>query len=178
MYRKIMNFLFDLLAVKQYLIFSASFFVFSGFIMIATDNLVRPAGCPGIISLELSFTKAAFNDIVSACGATGVRSHIILTWIDYIFIFAYTGFLANLLGSLLGGVAREKAVAIFSFPLIAGLLDVIENTLILTQLSSPENLSGIVIFTASTAALLKFILVAASIAIIVYHLFYAVIGNR
>ena len=169
-----MSFLFEALAVKQYLIFSASFFVLSGFVMITTDNLVRPADCPGIIPLELSFTKSAFNSILGACGETGVRSHIILTWIDYIFIFAYVGFLANLLGSLVRGVEREKAVAIFSLPVFAGLLDIIENTLLLSQLSSPENISGIVIMTASTAALLKFLLIAATIAFIVYYLFRAV----
>ncbi|MEQ9618676.1 MAG: hypothetical protein RIG61_05845 [Deltaproteobacteria bacterium] len=178
MFRKIMSFLFEALAVKQYLLFSASFFALSGFIMIATDNLVRPAGCPGIIPLELSFTKTAFNNIVSACGATGVRSHIILIWIDYIFIFAYTGFLANLLGSLVRGIERGHAIAIFSLPVLAGFLDIIENTLILTQLSSPENLSGIVIFTASTAALLKFLLLAASIGLIIYYLFHAAKGKR
>ncbi len=174
---KTINFLYEAIAVKQYLIFSACFFLLAALVMITTDSLVRPVGCPGIIPLELTFTKSAFNDIVTKCGSAGVRSHIILVWIDYIFIFAYTGFLANLLGSLSRGTDRKQALAIFSIPLLAGLLDIIENTLILNQLSNPETLSETVILAGSSAALVKFLLLAAAVAFSLYYLFRLMSGR-
>lgn len=174
---KTINFLYEAIAVKQFLLFSASFFVLTAFVMITTDSLVRPEGCPGIIPLELAFTKSAFGEIVSRCGNAGVRSHIILVWVDYIFIIAYTGFLANLLGSVTRGADRDRSLAIFSLPLLAGILDVIENTLILNQLSNTETLSETVILAASTAALLKFLLLAAAVVLTIYYLFRVIVGQ-
>lgn len=174
---KTINFLYEAIAVKQYLIFSACFFVLTAFVMITTDSLVRPSGCPGIIPLELAFTKSAFGNIVAQCGAAGVRSHIILVWVDYIFIIAYTGFLTNLLGSLTREMDRDRALAIFSIPLLAGILDIIENTLILNQLSNTDTLSETVILAASTAALVKFLLLASAVVFILYYLFRIISGR-
>lgn len=166
-----------MVAVKQYLIFSASFFALSAMVLLMTDSLVRPPGCPGVIPLEFAFTKSVFSDIVARCGADGVRAHIILEWIDYIFILAYTGFLANLLGSLVRGLERKRALTFFSLPLIAGLLDIIENTLLLNQLSNPETLSGTVILTASTAAFVKFVLIGLTIILILHYLYKAAVNK-
>ena len=162
-----------MVAVKQYLIFSASFFALTAMVLLMTDSLVRPVGCPGVLALEFAFTESTFSDFVNRCGATGVRAYIIIEWIDYIFIFAYAGFLANLLGSLVRGLERKRALIFFSFPLIAGLLDIIENTLVLNQLSNPETLSETVILAASTAALVKFALIAVTVVLIIYFLFQA-----
>jgi hypothetical protein len=171
--RKIIEFLFNALAVKQFLIFTGTFFALTAFAMITTDTLVRHAECPGIIPLELVFTKAAFQDVVGKCGAQGVRAHTMLLWIDYLFIIAYTSFLANLLGSLVRGIERGRALTYFSLPIFAGVLDVIENTLLLNQLSNPGHLSGILIFAASAAASIKFLLLIATIAIIICYLYLA-----
>ncbi len=147
--RKIIEFLFNALAVKEFLIFTGTFFVLTAFAMITTDSFVRPAGCAGMIPLELAFTKPAFQGIISACGVEGVRAHLMLIWIDYLFIISYTGFLGNVMGSLLKGVERGKALTYFSLPMFAGALDVIENLLLQSQLSDPENLNGLIIFAAS-----------------------------
>ncbi len=171
--RKILNFLFNALAVKEFLIFTGTFFVLTAFAMLTTDSFVRPEGCAGVIPLELAFTKPAFESIVAECGAQGVRAHIILIWIDYLFIIAYTGFLGNLTGSLVKGLERGRAVTYFSLPMLAGALDVIENFLLQSQLSHPDNLSSLIIFAASTAAAIKFLLIIATVAVIVYYLFLA-----
>jgi hypothetical protein len=171
---RIMNFLFNFLAVKEFLIFTGTFFALTAFAMITTDSFIRPAGCAGVIPLELAFSKSKFGDMVGQCGAQGVRAHIMLIWIDYLFIIAYTGFLGNLMGSLVRGLERGRAVAYFSLPIFAGALDVIENFLLQSQLSHPDNLSGLVIFAASLAASIKFLLIIATVAVIVYYLFLAV----
>lgn len=172
--RKIIEFLFNVLAVKQFLIFTGTFFVLAAFAMITTDTFVRHAECPGIIPLELAFTKASFQDIVGKCGVQGVRAHTMLLWIDYLFIIAYTGFLANLLGSLVRSIERGRALNYFSLPILAGVLDAIENTLLLNQLSNPKQLSGLLIFAASATASIKFLLLIATVAIIICYLFLAV----
>ena len=171
MYKRILDFLFQAIAVKQYLIFSGTFFVLTAFVMLILDAQLRPSGCPDMISLELVFTKSALNQIINECGADGIRSHLIMIWVDYIFIISYAGFLANLLGSLLRGANYERALTLFSLPIIAGVLDVIENTLLLIQLQNTGSLSGVLIFLASSAALVKFVLIGITIILILYYLF-------
>ncbi len=171
MYKKTIDFLFQALAVKQYLIFSGTFFILTVFVMLILDAQIRPAGCPDMISLELAFIKSAFNQILNECGTDGVRSHLIMIWVDYLFIIAYTGFLANLLGSLLKGIDYGRALTFFSLPIIAGVLDVIENTLLLIQLQNTGSLNGALIFLASSAAAIKFVLIGITIILILYYLF-------
>jgi len=171
MYKKTIDFLFQALAVKQYLIFSGTFFILTAFVMLILDAQLRPEGCPDMISLELAFTKSAFNQILDKCGADGVRSHLIMIWVDYLFILAYTGFLANLLGSLLKSIDYNRALTFFSFPVLAGVLDVVENTLLLIQLPNTESLNGVLIFLASSAAAVKFVLIGITIILILYYLF-------
>ena len=65
MYKKTIDFLFQALAVKQYLIFSGTFFILTAFVMLILDAQLRPQGCPDMISLELAFTKSAFNQILN-----------------------------------------------------------------------------------------------------------------
>ena len=171
MYKKTIDFLFQALAVKQYLIFTGTFFVLTALVMLILDAQIRPQSCPEMISLELVFTKSALNQILSSCGEEGIRTHLIMIWVDYLFIFSYIGFLGNLLGSLLRGIDYDKALNLFSIPIIAGALDIIENTLFLVQLQNTESLSGLLIFLASSAALVKFILIAITIVLILYYLF-------
>ncbi|HSC34821.1 MAG TPA: hypothetical protein VLG45_06065 [Thermodesulfobacteriota bacterium] len=174
MLRKIIDFLFNALAVKEFLIFTGTFFVLTAFAMVTTDSFVRPEGCAGVIPLELAFTKSAFERMLTGCGEQGVRAHLILVWIDYLFIIAYTGFLGNLTGSLVKGLERGRALTYFSLPMLAGALDVIENLLLQSQLSNPDNLSGLVIFAASTAAAIKFVLITIIVFLIAYYLFAAI----
>lgn len=175
MLHKIIDFLFQAIAVRQYLIFSGCFFVLTALVMLILDAQIRPSGCPGMIPLELAFTKGTFKDIVTACGAEGVRTHQIMIWVDYLFIFSYAGFLANLLGSLVRHIEYEKALLYFSLPIYAGVLDIFENTLLLIELSDTTSLSGVLIFLASLAALVKFILLIATIVLTIYYLYELII---
>ena len=171
---RIMNFLFNAIAVKEFLIFSGCYFLLTAISIYYTDELVRPAGCAGILSLELAFTKGAFMDIVNGCGEKGVRSLIILTWIDFLFIIGYIGFLANLLGALVKGLERGTALKLFSIPIIAGVLGVLENSIFLTQLANPEGSSGAAVFLGSAAAAAKLTLTAITVLLIVYYLYTAI----
>lgn len=171
MYKKIIDFLFQALAVKQYLIFTGMLFVLTALVMYILDAQLRPPSCPDLISLELIFSKTGLNQIIGQCGEDGIRSHLIMLWVDYLFIFAYVGFLANLLGSLIRDIDYDKALNLFSIPIIAGVLDFTENTIFLFQLQNTESLSGLLIFIASSAALIKFILIGITIILILYFLY-------
>lgn len=171
MYKKIIDFLFQLLAVKQYLVFTSMFFILNALVLYILDAQLRPLNCPDMISLELIFSKTGLSQFINQCGNDGIRSHLIMLWVDYIFIFSYVGFLANLLGSLLRDMDYDKALKLFSIPIIAGVLDIIENTILLYQLQNTDSLSGLLIFLASTAALVKFILIGITIILIVYFLY-------
>jgi hypothetical protein len=172
--RKIIEFLFNALAVKEFLIFTGTFFALTAFAMYTTNTFVKPGDCTGVIQLELAFTKHAFENFLNLCGQKGIRAHIILIWIDYLFIISYTAFLGNLMGSLVKGLERVRAVRFFSMPILAGMFDVIENLLIQSQLSNPDNLNGLIIFAASVAASIKFLLLIATVALIIYFLYAAV----
>ena len=150
----------------------------TAFVMIVLNAQLMPPACPGMIPLELAFSPSVFGDIVSKCGAEGVKAHIVMIWVDYIFILGYAGFMANLLGSLVKHIDYSKALMIFSLPVLAGVLDVFENTLLLIQLSNYETLNSVLILTASTAALIKFILIAASIIAILYYLYMQISGKE
>ena len=174
---KIIDFLFQAIAVRQFLIFSGCFFVLTALVMLILDAQIRPPGCPGMIPLELAFTKGTFKDIVTACGEDGVRTHQIMIWVDYLFIISYVGFLGNLLGSLVRHIEYDKALLYFSLPIYAGVLDIFENTLLLIELSDTSSLSSTLIFLASLAALIKFILLIIAIALTIYYL-YELITNK
>lgn len=171
---RIMNFLFNAIAVKEFLIFSGCYFVLTAMAIYYTDELVRPAGCAGILPLGLAFTKGAFMDIVNECGEKGVRSLVILNWIDFLFIIGYIGFLANLLGALVKGLERETALKLFSIPIIAGVLGVLGNSIFLTQLADPQSASGAAIFLGSAAATANLVLTAITVLLIVYYLYGAI----
>lgn len=174
---KIMDFLFQAVAVRQYLIFSGSFFVMTAIVMFILDAQMVPAGCPGMLRLELAFTKGAFTDIVNACGVDGVGAHLVMVWIDYIFIISYVGFLANLLGSLVRHLEYDRALRYFSIPVYAGLFDVIENTLLVIGLSNSSSVSSVLVFIMSLSALIKFALIILTIGIIAYFL-YGLIAKK
>ncbi len=171
MFTSILRFLYNLVAVKQYLLFSGLFFVMTAVVMIYTDHLLRPSGCPGPFSLQLAFTLDKFNDILRACGEKGVRYHLIILWIDYIFLLAYSGFLANLVGSLVPREDEGWALKLFSLPVIAGVLDIVENTLLLVLVQNPLWASTAAITFVSLIALIKFLCVILSILVIIYYLY-------
>ncbi len=73
MYKKIIDFLFQLLAVKQYLIFTGMFFVLNALVMVILDAQLRQPSCPDMISLALVFTKSGLNQIINQFGEAAIR---------------------------------------------------------------------------------------------------------
>lgn len=171
---KTLCFLFEAIAVKQYLIFSGCFFFLCALVMLILDAQLIPVHCPGILSLELAFFRQRVAEIISACGPDGTKAHAVMIWVDYLFILGYAGFLSNLLGALARDVKSidyRRAVTYFSLPLFAGLLDIIENTILLYQIQNPDSLNSQLIFLASLSALVKFILIALSIILIIKFIY-------
>lgn len=169
---KIMDFLFQALAVKQYLIFTGSFFVLTGLVMFILNAQLMPIGCTGTYGLEFAFTKTGFLDITnSICGADGARAIQIMLWVDTLLAVSYIGFLGNLLGSLVRHIEYDRALLIFSVPIFAGIINLIENTLLLLVLSNGDMLNSAVTILISITAIIKYILLIASLVLIIYYLY-------
>lgn len=146
--------------------------------MLILEAQVLPLGCAGTIPLELAFTKTAFGSMIIQCGEEGILAHTTLARVDYLFIISYVGFAANLLGYLVRGIQYKRALFYFSLPLLAGLINMVENTLLLNQLSDPHGLNEIVIFLASAAALMKFLLMVISASIVLFYLFILISAGK
>ena len=131
---------------------------------------VRPAGTPGVVSLELAFSAAAFGRIVDAWGSKGVRAYRDSTlYVDYWFPLAYALFLSGLVGALSfpRSASPSKAeMVLFALPMLAAGLDWIENTLHLMLLRGPEGFSPALVCAASCAAAVKWGLLVVAVAAI------------
>jgi hypothetical protein len=127
----------------------------------------RQAGVPGIIHLEFAFFKSRFSTIVEQWEKHGLlQSHRIGLWVDLFFPFAYAVCLTGVLGLLTLKPAEEPGtglLVLLMIPLIGGVCDWIENGLHLFLLSDTSWLSEVAIFTAATAASLKWLLIVVSV---------------
>jgi len=90
-------------------------------------------------------------------GVTGYREHL---WLDYLFPAAYAIFFASLIAWMDGKrtISTGKIPIIFSFPLVAGLLDWLENTIHLQLLQNPTAINAVLIFSAFVISSTKWLL--------------------
>ena len=147
----------------------------------ATER-AAPQGTPGVIELELAFTAERFNSIVDQWAEAGTlvvqRRNL---WLDLLFPFAYAGLLTGLLGILALSSSGERKLGLsilVSLPLIAGVLDWIENGLLIWLLGQGHYHGPILVFLMSTISLIKWLLLLLSGAVIIYQLVRRTIAGR
>lgn len=114
----------------------------------------------GIVSLELAKSGAEVKNIVTTWKDAGlIRNARQNIWLDFLFIPFYSLLFYTLCGSIsvrMKGFAAKMGVMLAFFAVIAGLLDVLENILMLVSLGGV--FSGITAMLTSFFAILKFIL--------------------
>jgi len=135
-----------------------------------TQGFAPPTGLPGIIELQLAFSLQRFNDILQAWGPEITDTYRQTMWIDYIYAVMY-GLTAASLIWLLGsksGMKPQRVKLLACLPLIAAGFDWVENGLHLVILNSAPT-AGLV-WTASLAALVKWLLTAVFLVVICYLL--------
>lgn len=146
-----------------------------GFLIFFTiTERAAPAGTPGVVELELAFSEARFDDIVERwvkAGMLGVQRRNL--WIDLLFPVAYSTLLFGLLAavSVPSGTQPSRGhILLLSLPFVAGLLDWLENGLLLFLLEPGDVHSPLLILLSSTAASVKWILLVVSAAAILLAL--------
>lgn len=139
----------------------------------SSADRAAPEGTPGIIELEVAFSADKFSDIVQQWSkASTLQLQKRNLWIDLLFPIAYSSFLSGLHGALAIRTAQEPSqgvTVLLALPIVAGLLDWIENGLLLMLLRDITSFSVPLVFLASTAASIKWILILVSALAIVYH---------
>lgn len=124
---------------------------------------------PGIIPFELAKTIANSNSMVATWEAAGALGHKKFSlYFDYLFIFGYAGSLFIILREWWEKIDKKWLYYLSFLPIIAGVLDGIENFGLLQIVYHSGNQ-----FSASLAfycASVKFILLLPSILAAVYYL--------
>lgn len=134
----------------------------------------RPAGSPGIVALQLAFSKEAFQRVITQWGPVGVRLYQQSTLgLDFFFPIAYALCLSSWIAWLSLTPGREPGrglVTLFTLPWLAAVLDWIENISHLVLLRDVQHLSAPLVLIASTAAAIKWGLIAFSAGAIAYFI--------
>jgi hypothetical protein len=114
-----------------------------------------------VLDLEFAANVERLRQLQVAWGEAGTRSAIESLWVDFLLIPCYVVALGA--GALWAGRSlwpRAAAVVVWGL-IVAGVLDVIENSLLLTQLPVPS--STVLLQLAAVEAGLKFALIALAV---------------
>ena len=122
-------------------------------VMLFVDPLIDGGNGFDVIALQLSFDKAAAQEIVSSWDISAFRKWIIM---DYLYAMSYMIFFA----SLILWLEKRKGLAhgyVSIIALCAGIFDWIENSLELWFLQDTESFSATLFFVHSLLATLKWL---------------------
>ncbi|MBM3180143.1 MAG: penicillin acylase family protein [Chloroflexi bacterium] len=136
------------------------------FSRLASGLAALPPGAPSIFDLQLAFTPQRFQFVMEQWGEAAMQNYVTGMWMDYIYPVAYSLALAGFIAWLTVRPNQPPArwhLTLFSLPLIAGLLDWVENTLHLVMLAVLHSTPFVLVFIASLAAAIKWTLAVISI---------------
>lgn len=142
-------------------------------VFFASADGAAPEGTPGIVDLELAFSEERFSAIVhqwAVAGTLPLQERNL--WIDFLFPCAYAVLLSSLLAWVANGLYEHWPrgfVILLALPLVAGLLDWVENVLLLILLRDTSSFSAPMILAASTVSLVKWLLLVVSALVTVYY---------
>ena len=154
-------------------------------LMILSGKELKTTATPmGIVDLELASSKEAVQTIMLAWKNTGndvIAKARINTYLDFLFLIFYTLFFYSCCQLLATSFSNKKKWVfihrcIGAFALLAGLLDVVENIGMLVSLSGIHS-DKVAMFTC-VAAYLKWLLVLATILLILLALLIKIVGNK
>jgi len=121
----------------------------------------------GILDFEFAWNPDKVELILLTWGVAGITSQFIAICWDFLFIVGYVSLSFGLITLVLRkseGKLQSIGLYFALTPFLTGILDVIENTNLLTMLGTPTSISAINSFMASFCALFKFIFLFAAIA--------------
>ena len=131
-------------------------------------SLKTPGTPKGILNLEFAYNTAQASSVLNAWAATSATNNIIQakmnTWLEFIYLFFYSLFFfdaCQLLASSFSGSIRITGNLLAKGALIAGMLDILENTGMLLTLNG--HLSQYITLLTFIFSISKWILVIAAI---------------
>jgi hypothetical protein len=154
-----------LLASRKIIIISLAATALLGLILARIDTAMAGEGGPGVVYLQLAFTRANFEMVLASWGKKGIELFLDTLWIDFLYPLAYATLFASAQAMLLFR-KRDHVDDITSWdrfwllvPVVAALFDYMENILHYLILSF-HLFNGYWIQAASGFALCKWTLLA------------------
>ena len=120
----------------------------------------------GVLDLEFAWTAERIDLIFSIWNAEGISRQIIVTIIDFFYIFCYCVILIGLIllvARKLHDRFQKIEIMMILFPIMAGVFDVIENIFLLIMLGANQSLMPAFPLITSISATIKFILIYVSV---------------
>ena len=114
-----------------------------------------------VIKLQLSFTTENAKEILNNWNEIGQQNFLKYIYTDYIYAFAYSFFLSSLyLNKLLKNNIKlaGKHIYILILPFIAGLFDMIENTIEISFIKNSNDFSELLFTFHSVLSSLKWLI--------------------
>lgn len=149
------------------------FGILTGIMYIIVMFIINPMidGKMGIevIKLQLSFTTENGKSILNGWNEIGQQNFLKYIYTDYIYAFAYSIFLSSIyLNKVLKNNIKivGKHILILLLPFVAGLFDMIENTIEIFFIKNPNGFSELLFSFHSILASLKWL----ALPIIIYYL--------
>ena len=131
-------------------------------------SLKTPGTPKGILNLEFAYNTAQASSVLNAWAATSATNNIIQakmnTWLDFIYLFFYSLFFfhaCKILANSFSGSIQITGSLMAKAALIAGMLDILENTGMLLTLNG--HLSQYITLLTFIFSISKWILVIAAI---------------
>ncbi len=128
-----------------------------------------PPNAPTIFDLQLAFRTEKFQSVLAAWGETNVAAYLNGMWLDFLYPIAYALALSGWIAVLTRRADQPPsgpALAFFAAPLLAALLDYLENLLHILMLAVLHSTPAALVFLASLAAAIKWALAGISILVI------------
>lgn len=135
-------------------------------------SLKTPGTAKGILNLEFAYNTAQASSVLNAWAVTNTTNNVFQakmnTWLDFIYLFFYSQFFfhaCQLLASSFNGSIQITGSLLAKGALIAGMLDILENTGMLLTLNG--HLSQYTTLLTFIFSISKWILVIAAILYVV-----------
>ena len=131
-------------------------------------------GKTDLFTMQTAFSTVKMEAILAEWGEDGVSAYLRMMWADFFFPASYGVALASAITLLViprGETPNKKVLRLMMLPLVAGLCDMVENTFHIFLLQNPQNLPIFPTFLAASFASLKWLLLFASVLIIVVNSF-------
>ncbi|MHA1758668.1 MAG: hypothetical protein ACTSVV_18025 [Promethearchaeota archaeon] len=135
-------------------------------IMSPIESSLKGSTGYGVLEFELAWNADTIRTIFNAWGTEGMEKELFVTYIDFLYIIAYSILIFSLnllITRQIKGKLKEFGLIISIFPFIAGIFDIIENINLILMLTNEAFIDMGSPLIASLCASIKFTLLIVAI---------------